>query len=34
VKEDLTMFRELRAEKKRATAAKVLEHTLDAAAEE
>jgi hypothetical protein len=32
VKEDLTMFRELRAEKKRA--AKAVEHTLDAAAEE
>ncbi len=32
VKEDLTMFRELRAEKKRA--AKRVEHTLDAAAEE
>jgi len=33
VKEDLTMFRELRAEKKRATAAKA-EQTMDAAAEE
>ena len=34
VKEDLTMFRELRAEKKRASAARPSEHTLDAAAEE
>jgi predicted nucleotide-binding protein (sugar kinase/HSP70/actin superfamily) len=34
VKEDLTMFRELRAEKKRAVAAKGAVQTLDAAAEE
>ncbi len=34
VKEDLTMFRELRAEKKRAAARKSVEQTLDAAAEE